>query len=202
MLKLKITTNAYLKLKYFTENTDTEVSGLGKVRVSRGYLEVYDIEVFEQNVSAISSDLEMESLVKFLIDKTLKNESVKDYKVWWHSHVYMSAYFSPTDDTTINRSTEFPYLISIVTNKDEESMARLDLFKPLRLTIPLKIEISLNRNKKLEEKCKIEIAKKVKKQNILQSILEGKKRYLTRKYSGHLSQLPGWEILGHKQQLH
>jgi len=202
MTKLKITTNAYLKLKYFTENTDTEVSGLGKVRVTRGYFEVYDIEVFEQNVSMISSDLEIESLVKFLIDKTLKKESVKDYKVWWHSHIDMPAFFSLTDDTTINRSTEFPYLISIVTNKDEESMARLDLFKPVRLTIPLEIEISLNRNKKLEEKCKIEIAKKVKKQSTLQSILKDKKRYLTPKYSKRLSQLPGWEISGHNLQLH
>jgi hypothetical protein len=171
MIKLKITDLAYLKLKYFTKNVDTEISGLGKIRELEDCLEVYDIELFEQTVNYASSDLNPESLLKFLFDKASKKESVKDYKVWWHSHSRMESYFSPIDETTINRSTEFPYLISIVTNKRGDNRARLDFFQPLRLTLPLEVEITVKDSINIEKQCQTEISEKVKRRPLLKELM-------------------------------
>jgi len=177
MINLKITREAYLKLRYFTEFCETEISGLGKVRqISQETLEIYDIEILEQRVSMAHSNLDEDALAKFLYQKVSNNKNVSDYKVWWHSHVDMEAFFSPIDDRTIESSTEFPYLISIVTNKRGHDQVRLDIFKPLRLTIPLEVELSLEEDKELKEKCQIEIEEKVKKRWTI-STLKGKKRY-------------------------
>ena len=202
MIKLKITNKAYLKLKYFVENVDTEISGLGKVRIIRDELEVYDFDIFKQEVSSVHSDLDEKTLVKFLFDKTKKEESVRDYKVWWHSHGYMEAFFSYTDNKTINHSTEFPYLISIVTNKEGDNKARLDLFNPLRLTIPLEVKISLNDNKRIKKQCQKEIKEKIRKQAPKPSILKDKKKYLTPKLSKRQFLLLDSEISDHTRELH
>ena len=174
--KIKITREAYLKLRYYTECCDTEISGLGKVRETPDGFEIYSIEILDQNVSFAHSSLDAESLAKFLYEKLRNNEKIKDYKVWWHSHVNMDSYFSPIDDRTINGSTEFPYLISIVTNKMKKDLIRLDLHKPFRLTIPIeKLEIILEEDEYLKNQCLKEIEEKVKTRSPM-SILRGKKR--------------------------
>lgn len=170
---LIIVEEAYLKMKYFVENCNTEISGLGKIREKSDSLELYDVEIFEQNVSATHSDLDTKTLAKFLNEKTLTKESVKDYKAWWHSHVNMEVFFSLTDEYTINISREFPYLVSIVMNKLHDIEARLDIYSPLRITIPLKIEIEVKDNKEIEILCKQEIQKKVR----IESTIRGKKTY-------------------------
>lgn len=179
MLTLRITPDAYRKMRYFTELCDTEISGLGKVREMYGYLEIYDFEIFEQEVSSIHSNLDPDSLAKFMFKKISAGESLKDYKVWFHSHVDMEAFFSPIDDRTIETSSEFPYLISIVTNKKGHDKVRLDIFKPLRLTIPLEVELSFEHNEELKERCQKEIEQKLKKTSWEKLILRDKKKCLT-----------------------
>ncbi|MFA5397924.1 MAG: Mov34/MPN/PAD-1 family protein [Methanogenium sp.] len=186
MITLKITKEAYLKLRCFTELCDTEISGLGKVKENGdSEFEIYDIELFEQNASFGHSDLDEEKLAKFLNEKIIKKENIKDYKVWWHSHADMKAYFSPRDDRTIDESTEFPYLISIVTNKKGEDLIRLDLYKPLRLTIPLKMELTVELDEQLKLKCQKEIKEKVKKRWSI-SIFGDKKIFSIPRYSKKL----------------
>lgn len=182
MIKVKITTEAYQKLRYFTEQCDVEISGLGKVKEKPGFLEIYDIEIFNQTVSGGHSDLDPDSLAEFLQEKFIAGESTKDYKVWWHSHVNMEAYFSPIDVNTIETSSEFPYLVSIVTNKRGEDRARVDMYKPLRATIEVDLEIILQENKELKKSCQREIRRKVKR-SWLTSILRGRKKYSTPSYS-------------------
>lgn len=181
-MNIKIVKEAYQKLRYFTELCDTEISGLGKVRkIDINQLEIYDIEIFEQNTSYSHSTLNEDALAKFLNEKVTKNENISDYKVWWHSHTDMEAYFSPKDESTIDSSTEFPYLISIVTNKRGQDKARLDIYKPLRLTIPLEIKLSLEQDEKLKQKCQTEIKEKVKTRwSIL--TLGDRRRYSTPKF--------------------
>ncbi len=187
MIKVKITKEAHQKLRYFTELCHTEISGLGKVKEMPGFLEIYDIEIFEQRVSGAHSNLDPDVLAMFLHEKFVAGESVKDYKVWWHSHVNMEAYFSPTDISTIEMSSEFPYLVSIVTNKRGEDRARIDMYEPLRVTLPVELELTLEEDKKLKEICQLEIIEKVRKQwPIL--ISKGKKRYSIRKSSKKASQ--------------
>ena len=187
MIKVKITKEACLKLRYFTELCPMEISGLGKVRERPGFLEIYDIEIFEQKVSGAHSNLDPDVLALFLHEKFTAGESVKDYKVWWHSHVNMEAYFSPIDTSTIEMSSEFPYLVSIVTNKRGEDKARIDIFKPLRMTAPVDLELILEEDEQLKTKCQIEIYEKVKKQWSI-STSRGRKKSSTHKSSKKASQ--------------
>lgn len=179
-IEIRITHPAFLKLKYFIEECETEVSGFGKVRVVKveeettpawgkeqivqdQYLEIYDLEILTQQVSGVHSTIEEEDLAKFLYEKQKKGESVADYKVWWHSHVDMAAFFSGTDTGTIDGSTEFPYLISIVGNKAGELKVRFDLYSPLRLTFAdVELKVGQHEDEALRKVCKSEIKKKVK----------------------------------------
>jgi len=178
MINLKITKEAYQKLRYYTELCDTEISGLGKVReISASQLEIYDIEILNQSTSSSHSTLDEDALAKFLNEKVTKKRNISDYKVWWHSHANMEAYFSIIDENTINSSSDFSYLISIVTNKKGQNKVRLDLYKPLRLTIPLEIELSLKQNKKLKQKCQTEIKEKVRKRWSISTLRDKKNVY-------------------------
>lgn len=159
---ITITTKAYLKLKYFVKHCDQEISGLGKVKFENDKFVLYDVDILQQKVSAVSTILDAESLALFLQEKLIAKEKIKDYRVWWHSHANMKAYFSVIDANTINEATEFEYLISLVLNKSSEMEARLDIHKPVRLTIPLEIELEISDNKLIEEQCEQKIKEKVK----------------------------------------
>lgn len=200
-LKIKITEEAYQKLRYFTLECDFEISGLGKVMELEDVFIIYDIEILKQTVSRAHSSLDINDLAKFLNEKLIKKENIKDYKVWWHSHDNMDAYFSPIDDSTIELSTEFLYLISVVMNKREEMQARLDIFKPIRLTLPISVEVSLDDDEKIRKSCQQEITKKVSTWLFKKSISKGKKKSSTRKSSIRQSLLQDSEISGHNLEL-
>lgn len=149
------TKKAYQKLKYFTLNSKQEISGLGQSQIiNSNIIEIKDIEIFPQYSSFGSTKLDEEHLAKFLYEKTLKNEDVSEYNVWFHSHGSMSVFWSGVDENTIETTTSNAYLISIVINRKLEILGRLDIFKPFRYAIPLKIIVpKIKHNKKLERYC-------------------------------------------------
>ena len=174
-MKLQITSDAYTKLWYFIRECDSEITGFGKVRKQtiddEDILEIYDIEIFQQEVSGTHATLDDEALATFLADKVRNGEDIASYRVWWHSHVNMEAFFSSIDTGTIELSREFPYLISIVGNKPGQFKSRIDIFQPLRFTQDLTLEISDDEN--LLEWVKEEIAQKVEQRVIPLSGLTG-----------------------------
>lgn len=169
MTSLYITKEAYLKLRYYIEGIQEEISGFGKVRTFRKggevQIEVYDIEILEQTVTGAHASISEETYAKFVYDKTRKGESIKDYKLWWHSHCTFGAFFSGTDTGTIDASTEFPWLVSLVSNHKGEYQARYDAYEPKRITVDnLRLEVVGWHNPKLRTKCEAEIKAKVKVQ--------------------------------------
>ena len=192
-MKIEITAEAYMKLRYFITECPVEISGFGKVREKERtvtletdeniteqswwnktkynwnkkdqtisgpekYLEIYDIEILPQVVSGTHATMSEETLQKFLFDKMKRGQSTKDYKVWWHSHCNMDAYFSVVDTTTIERSTEFPYLISIVGNHAGKMVCRMDVHKP----IPMQMDFELIVQKPVNEEIRKWVAKQIK----------------------------------------
>lgn len=170
MFHVEMTNKAYRKMAYFVDECDEEISGFGKCRPEKfivngeevSGLLVYDVEILRQTVSGTHSTIDEEVLVQFLTEKTANSESTKDYKVWWHSHVNMAAFFSGTDTNTMETSTGFPYLLSIVTNKREEVLARLDIFGDLpQRDVKVNLHIQPSEDKKLRKFVRDEIANKV-----------------------------------------
>lgn len=195
MAAIKITNRAYQKLRYYIATCPTEVTGFGRVRtlpepmpIIISYdrqgnpiyamparpadglllpnLEIYDFEVLPQIASGAHATLTPKTLARFMYKKLAANERIDEYRVWWHSHVDFSAYFSTTDLDTIEYSTDFPYLISIVGNKRDEFSVQLDTYKPLRMTLPLILQVAPTEDDALREVCAVEIRQNVREKKL------------------------------------
>ncbi len=182
-MKIVIQAPAWEKIMQFTTLATGEISGLGKVEKIDGHLTVTDVEIFEQTTSGAHSTIPTEALAKFQDEIVRNGGSMKSYTLWWHSHANMDVFFSGTDTNTIDGSTEFPYLVSLVVNKKGEFKARLDIHHPVHLcaedieveildedddediTAARKIleELVDKRNEVIKELCQKEIDLKVKK---------------------------------------
>lgn len=206
---INITSKAFSKMKYFIEESNGEITGLGKVKIIGNSQEtiykkdeeakevieesiilpqflIYDIEILEQEISEVSAVLNEQALGQFLFNKLKNKEKVEDYKVWWHSHSEMQAFFSATDDGTIEDSTEFPYLISIVGNKAGDFLTRIDIQKPFRMTInDIELKVEPSENSTLRNKCIQEIKEKVSQKTF----------WGDKKHGGKKDNRPWWEEL-------
>ncbi len=186
---ISITNEAFSKLKYFIAECPAEISGFGKVREiidkkDKEFL-IHDVEILKQEVGDAHATIDEEAMAKFLFEKTKKGESTKEYRLWWHSHNDFSSFFSSIDTATIDDSTEFPYLISLVGNKEGKFEIRYDEYKPERITID-RNEIKLIPEDpdggKLRKYCIKEIKEKVK-------VLKPVERFKNFGYKGY----KGWE---------
>lgn len=160
-LKVYVQSKAYKKFRYFIDLCETEISGLGKVEKIGNRLVVTDFQIFKQVVSGAHSDIDDDALAAFLYEMTVAKEDLSKWRVWWHSHAAMAVFFSGTDTNTIDRSVEFPWLVSIVGNHDGDIKARIDVFEPIRCTEDLVVEIIEDEDPALKELCLKEIKEKV-----------------------------------------
>lgn len=161
-MKLKIEKRAWQKITAYASHCPYEIGGLGKVTCDGADFFVSDAEIFEQKVTPTHVDMTAETLAKFQVSKIKAGESLKDYKLWWHSHAAMATFLSKTDTDTIDESgAEFPWLVSLVVNHKHEHTARLDIFVPVHVHCPLDIEIMEDVDPSIEAACKDDIARMV-----------------------------------------
>lgn len=163
-MRLLIETEAWHKIQYYVDTCKTEVSGLGKV-VKRGDdFVVTDVKIFEQTVSGAHSDIEAQALATFQYELVKAGENPADWVLWWHSHAKMEVFFSGRDTDTIDQSTDFRYMVSLVTNHKHELKARIDVFDPCRMYTDLPVEILMPSIAEATAKeCQAQIDAKVKK---------------------------------------
>lgn len=155
--KLVLTQKSYNKLRGYVDNCENEISGLGKVKkLHNGFL-ITDIIILKQTVSGASTNLDIDAMGKFAFEIMQRGEKIEDYKLWWHSHADMSAFFSSTDIETIKQTKDIPYLISLVSNHANESKARLDVFAPFWTYAELEVQVETLADNKIVELCKREI---------------------------------------------
>lgn len=119
----------------YVDNCMYEIGGLGKVTTDGEDFFVSDVEIFKQKVTEAHVDMTAEALADFQYEKAQKHESLLEYKFWWHSHAKMGVFFSGTDTNTIDSSTEFPWLVSVVTNHLHELTGRVDIYSPVHMYI-------------------------------------------------------------------
>lgn len=123
------------KLHAYVMSVNSEIAGMGKVRIEEnGDIIVEEICIYEQEVTGGTADLSTTALAGFMMEKLTANESLAPWTLWWHSHDNMAAFFSGRDTATIDQSTDFNYLISLVVNKRRERECRIDTYRPFRLT--------------------------------------------------------------------
>lgn len=162
-MRLIITAEVEAKLNAYVMAVDTEIAGMGKVKVSdAGDIMLLDVAIYDQVVTGGTADLSTEALAKFQTELIKAGESPEDWVLWWHSHAGMQAFFSGTDTSTIESSTEYQYLVSLVVNRRRERKARLDLYHPFRFTQDNLAIIVGTANEVIPEEIRAEVEAKVK----------------------------------------
>jgi hypothetical protein len=157
-----ITPAAKQKLDLYIQVSSVEISGLGTVtRLGNDFL-VTDLHLFEQVCTGASTDLSQEAVSQFLLQSVMAGLDPSELKLWWHSHVNMSAFWSGTDDATAG-SFGNGWMISVVGNKSGEYLCRLDLYEPIRLTLDgLRFEVRQEFDPELRAAIAAEVELKVR----------------------------------------
>lgn len=207
-MKVVLSELANRKLKYYIDNIDYEISGLGLVEKREdGSLYVPDIFLLTQEVSGAETDLDPAAVAKFLDDKLQEkiivdgeevDFPVENIKLWWHSHVNMGVFWSGTDSATCNRldneSPEENWYLSIVGNKRGDRLARVDVFQPHRMwQNEVRIEVEALDPDPLIAEIQAEIEEKVTIRTLqVQSAGQAAKNIVNQVFNGK-KELDGWE---------
>src|SRR5437773_5057915 len=100
-MKVIFSTYTYQKWRAYINSIKYEISGLGKIRFDRGVFFVEDIQIFRQQVTEGSTILSGRDRQKFYDELDKKGEDPTVWKLWWHSHGELKAFFSTIDYRTI-----------------------------------------------------------------------------------------------------
>ena len=92
----------------------------------------------------IETVLDLGTVAAFLMDADIAGIPTEEIRFWWHSHATAPAFFSATDEKTIDGFDTAPWWVSYVGNHAGASAVRLDVFPtdtlPVRLTQPVALE--------------------------------------------------------------
>jgi proteasome lid subunit RPN8/RPN11 len=162
--EILITLAAKKKLDAYIRSIDIEISGLGVVeKQNENTLVITDILLFKQECTSSETKLQSKDLSDFLVKLVEKGEDTSTIKLWWHSHHRLGCFWSSTDINTIGLFKKSDYFISIVGDSSQNYLCRLDIFKPLRITLEVPLKIIIPEDQILTRRIKKEVAKKVKK---------------------------------------
>jgi hypothetical protein len=174
--KVYLSVQAYQKMKIWVEMAQGEISWLGTVSESKdknGRFEAFlieDIHLLKQVCSGAHTALDDESVGQFLAEMAMKGEDTSRIKAWLHSHGTLRCFWSTTDEDCITGLANSSYLISLVTNKDGSILARIDIFKPIHVTVnEIAVDIFYPENDEFREFCKKEFKAKVTESLFLQA---------------------------------
>lgn len=153
---------AYNKMKVFIDAATGEISGLGYVKNVGNKFYIDDIVLLKQECSTATTDLDPDALSEYFTECIENGVDTSTLKLWWHSHAHMGVFWSSTDENTIQTLND-EWMISIVSNKRGEILARLDIYKPLRVTLNnLPVKIYYPYDVALEKSWRDEVKEKVK----------------------------------------
>lgn len=143
-LKVFIEIPAMQKIQYFTQVCPCEISGLGLVEYQDNKFTITDVFLVKQVTAANGSFVELDSQALNHLIYTLVRDGrdPSQLKFQWHSHAHSRVFFSPTDVATI-RGYMNDFMISAVVNKRGDCRTRLDIFKPLELSLEVDLEVKV-----------------------------------------------------------
>lgn len=146
--------SAYLRL------AKGEISGFGVVERREDYLVVTDIFILPQEAGNAHTELDTDALQDLLYGLLRDGKDPATIGLWWHSHSNFGAFFSSTDDDTIERFAELgsPWMLSLVSNHQLEHNLRLDFYEPLRATVE---NLTLQKSEAVDEKFDRRIAQEI-----------------------------------------
>ena len=157
---------AYSRAAY--ESMKTEIGGMAlMIKDDNDDWHLKFPVILKQTVTAGNTHLDKEALAEYYGQtayKMLKKKATYRY-LWWHSHHTMGAFWSGTDQDTINEAEEMSDLsFSLVVNLKEEYKFRVALWKPVQVQQDVTLQIEQKEKKvskaiqdEVEELCSEEV---------------------------------------------
>jgi hypothetical protein len=149
------------RMRHYTNLAAGEVSGLGTVEEFDGGFLVTDLFLPKQTCSPGGTDLDQESVATLIMELDQAGKDPGALRFWWHSHGNLDIFWSRTDEECINNLANGDYVLSLVTNKGGHVLARLDIFRPVRVTldhVPVSVR---SQGESLLDICRQEIRERV-----------------------------------------
>ena len=100
---------------------------------------MHDPVILKQEISYAQCDIDKEALAVYYNDAMTKHPGCRF--VWWHSHHNMKAYWSGTDEKTINETKSADFTVSLVINLKGQYELRVKWFEPTEAHIDTELEI-------------------------------------------------------------
>ena len=124
----------------------TEIGGMAlMVQDEDGDWHLKDPVILKQSVTASNTHLDKEALAEYYgktAIKMMKKKGVTYKYLWWHSHHTMGAFWSGTDQDTINEAEDMSDLsFSLVVNLKEEFKFRIALWRPLKVQQDVELNV-------------------------------------------------------------
>ena len=120
-----------------------------------------DLFLPKQVCSPGGTELDQESVATLIMEIDRAGADAGKLRLWFHSHGSMDVFWSQTDETCISNLANGDYVLSLVTNKRGSTLARLDIFKPVRLTVD-HVPVSVrSTGDSLRNRCREEVLQQV-----------------------------------------
>lgn len=130
---LRIPLDNYRKLMAYVDLCEGEVTGFFDVEWDRelGLFILGEIYLIKQEAGAADVEMDEDDIATFMEELIAKGVTQLP-RGWWHSHVNMGAFFSGTDNNTINNDfINDSFTLSLVVNKKREMKASVVIFEDL-----------------------------------------------------------------------
>jgi len=154
-MELHIPVNIFQRMFAYCKLVDEEINGLGAIeQFEKNKFRITEIYLLKQKVSGTSCEIETSTLAEFLQKLIKEKKDTTRVKLWWHSHNKMSCGWSTTDEITGRNIAGKDYFLSLVINHDGEMRCRMNLYRPIEITIdsiPIHIETPLVKDNKIEK---------------------------------------------------
>ena len=161
---LKIPQQIWQQMTYYAEaSAPNEVTGIGLLEIEdQSTLLVQEIFLPHQAANAHECQFEEGALNNVIVDVMERGGRNEMLCFRWHSHVGGQVFWSAKDVMDIE-AWEGDWLVSLVMNTFQERLARLDLYRPLRVeNAPVMVKIEYPENADLRARCAEEVQTRVK----------------------------------------
>jgi proteasome lid subunit RPN8/RPN11 len=112
-----------------------EISWIGDIYTTQNIINVDNTYLLKQKTTDENTTLDNKSYAMFIMNYIKQGKDEANLKLWVHSHGIYPVSWSKKDVETIETHSRADYFVSIVVNKAGDILARVDIFKPFRITL-------------------------------------------------------------------
>lgn len=164
-LTVLVTVPVLEMLDAYVQEAEGEISGFGICEVTGDRVTVVELVVPKQVCGMAETEIGETELVGMMSELVGRGVALETVRLWWHSHVNMSAFWSGTDDKTAKELARRcgGWMVSIVCNKRGERRVRVDAaVGPVTVTVDeLPLLVTMPAGDSVREAVRREVAEKV-----------------------------------------